>query len=354
MGSTSLERRLEEIPIAVVDLETTGLAAGGDRVVELSVVRIEPNQQPELILDTLINPRRPMAATEIHGIRDSDVSDAPTFEEVAGDFVRALHGAVLASYNVYFDARFLKFELSRVGIDRLPPHLCLMYLRPMLSLGSRCTLDDACRSHGIEHSQAHRAGADALAASHLWPIYLDAARRSGAFTFSDLGRLKAYKFVKSWTDVPYSPPLGSGLGSARALKSRTPCQVADAASAESARSMEPKREGREAIIHEYWDALTAVMADLEVSEEERDYLRSKLDALKLTPHEIRAVHARAFADLLRAYADDQSITDQEDQSISSLHRCLAELGWAPGLRELNGPTPTERRRNLGWFRFLRR
>ena len=68
-----------------MDIETTGLYPGGDRIVELAVVRIEPNEAPRLVLDTLVNPKRRVAATEIHGITDADVADAPPFEEIAGN-----------------------------------------------------------------------------------------------------------------------------------------------------------------------------------------------------------------------------------------------------------------------------
>ena len=95
-------RSIAEMPIAVVDLETTGLHPGGDRIIEVAVVRVESNQQPTLLLDTLVNPRRHVSATEIHGITDADVADAPTFQEVAGNLLAAISGCVFASYNVYF------------------------------------------------------------------------------------------------------------------------------------------------------------------------------------------------------------------------------------------------------------
>ena len=121
-------RRIAELPFAIVDLETTGLYAGGDRIVEIAVVRAEPNQKPALVLDTLVNPRRPVSATEIHGITDAEVADAPTFDELAGNVLHGIAGAVFASYNVYFDARFVQSELKMVGVREFPPHLCLMYM----------------------------------------------------------------------------------------------------------------------------------------------------------------------------------------------------------------------------------
>jgi DNA polymerase-3 subunit epsilon len=76
-GNTGiLTRNISESPIAVFDFETTGLTPGVDRVVEISVARIDPGEEPRLVLDTLVNPMRRMGATEIHGITDADVIDA--------------------------------------------------------------------------------------------------------------------------------------------------------------------------------------------------------------------------------------------------------------------------------------
>lgn len=97
-------------------------------------------RQLAVVLDTLVNPGRPVAATEIHGITDVDVADAPSFADVAPALLDAMKGSVFASYNVYFDAKFLQDELSRVGIRRFPPH-------PVLCTCARCWVwDDGARS----------------------------------------------------------------------------------------------------------------------------------------------------------------------------------------------------------------
>jgi DNA polymerase-3 subunit epsilon len=108
-------RRITESPIAIFDFETTGLTPGVDRIVEASVVRVEPGKKPNLVLDTLVNPMRPVAATEIHGITDEDVKKAPTFSEIAEELVAALSDSAAAAYNVYFDIKFLSYELSQVS-----------------------------------------------------------------------------------------------------------------------------------------------------------------------------------------------------------------------------------------------
>jgi len=100
-----LERPIHETPIAILDFETTGLNPGQDRVVEASVIRCEPGKQPRLALDTLVNPQRPMAATEIHGITDADVANAPVFADIRGEVVASLSGCALASYNVSIRSR---------------------------------------------------------------------------------------------------------------------------------------------------------------------------------------------------------------------------------------------------------
>ena len=85
-----LERRIASTPIAILDFETTGLTPGIDRVVEASVVRIDPGGEPRLVFDTLINPNRRMSATDIHGITEEDVADVPRFEDIAADLLEAV------------------------------------------------------------------------------------------------------------------------------------------------------------------------------------------------------------------------------------------------------------------------
>ncbi|MEM7156365.1 MAG: 3'-5' exonuclease [Myxococcota bacterium] len=98
-----------DVPFCIVDLETTGLSPGLDRIVEISVIRLDPDGSAHVVLDSLVNPQRRMAGTEVHGISDADVESAPTFRHLAPEVLEAMDGAVLVSYNVYFDLRFLKY-----------------------------------------------------------------------------------------------------------------------------------------------------------------------------------------------------------------------------------------------------
>jgi DNA polymerase III subunit epsilon len=213
-------RAIADQPIAVIDFETTGMMPGNDRVVEASVVRVEPGREPELVFDTLINPNRRMDCTSVHGITDHDVIDAPRFEQVVCRFLKAISGCVVAAYNVSFDMRFLNFELNRVCVDHAFPHLCLMYLRPMLGLGRHCKLADACWAHGVPLSNAHAAGPDALAAAGLWSVYREEIANRNIRTFAELAAVKRYKFTGSFRCTPHPGPNGDGPATAR-LKGRS-------------------------------------------------------------------------------------------------------------------------------------
>ena len=322
-----LNKSIPDTPIAIFDLETTGLNAGADRVVEVSLARIDPGKEPKLLLDTLVNPNRKMAATEIHGITEEDVKDAPKFEDVAGEFLHSVCDCVLASYNIYFDIGFLQYELGRVGIHELPPHLCLMYMRPLLSLGNRCCLEKACEEFGFKHPNAHQSSADVLSAAKLWLIYLRAIEHLGLRLFGDLTKLKSYKFLESLARDPFIPPAVAKLPHAARLKSRSEKAVPIALlETPGQKAASPQLDAR----HSYWEALKGVLSDLAVSHEELKYLEKRRKELGLSKEEIRALHAKIFADLITNSVEDRILDNNECRTLHSLYQCLEKLGWAPG------------------------
>jgi DNA polymerase III epsilon subunit-like protein len=83
-----ISRKISEVPIAVIDLETTGLSPYKERIVEVSVVRMDPGCAPRLVFDTLVNPCCPVKCTYIHGISDEDVVNAPKFADITGELIR--------------------------------------------------------------------------------------------------------------------------------------------------------------------------------------------------------------------------------------------------------------------------
>lgn len=308
-------RRIDETPVAVVDFETTGLNAGYDRVVEVAVVRVDPGQEPKVVLDTLVNPLRRVSATEIHGITEADVADAPRFADIAGAVVGSLEGCAVAAYNVYFDIRFLNSELVNSGVDHEPPHFCLMYLRPMLGLGPRCKLEDACRANSVEYASCHTAANDAMASGHLLKKYIQTIADRGITTFGELQRLKSYKFCKSWDQRPLPHPSAFKLGPFDRFKSRSGHTKVD-----------PVRDS----LRSYWEALKLVLSDLEISDDELNSIVDEQRRLGLEVEQIRSLHARAFANAITQFSDDRRIDDREARKLRKLYVCLDRLGWAPG------------------------
>jgi DNA polymerase-3 subunit epsilon len=105
--------------IAFIDVETTGINVSTDRIIEISVLKINPNGVEEW-MSTRINPEMPVPpkSTAIHGITDADLADAPAFREIAKNLATFLEGTDLAGYNaIKFDIPILAEEFLRINMD---------------------------------------------------------------------------------------------------------------------------------------------------------------------------------------------------------------------------------------------
>jgi DNA polymerase-3 subunit epsilon len=106
-------------PLVFFDLETTGINVATDRIVEISYLKVFPNGSEEC-KTYRVNPTVPIPAktTEIHGISDEDIKDAPKFSELAKTIAKVLEGSDIAGYNSNkFDIPLLAEEMLRSGID---------------------------------------------------------------------------------------------------------------------------------------------------------------------------------------------------------------------------------------------
>ncbi|MDR2775795.1 MAG: 3'-5' exonuclease [Tannerella sp.] len=105
-------------PLVFFDLETTGTDVAKDRIVEISYLKIKPDDSEEC-RTRRINPQIPIPeqATAIHGITDDDVKDCPTFKEVAKSLAMQIEGCDMAGYNSNrFDIPMLAEEFLRAGV----------------------------------------------------------------------------------------------------------------------------------------------------------------------------------------------------------------------------------------------
>ncbi len=106
-------------PIAFIDLETTGVDLGNDRIVEIAIVKLLADGSRNT-KRKLINPGKPIPpqSSEIHGITDEMVKDAPQFKDVANEIKQYLDNCDLGGYNSNrFDIPLLMEEFLRSGID---------------------------------------------------------------------------------------------------------------------------------------------------------------------------------------------------------------------------------------------
>ncbi len=106
-------------PLAIFDLETTGVNVGSDRIVEISILRVNLNGSTD-IKTMLINPTIPIPpeVTAIHHITDEDVKDKPSFDEVANELNQFLANCDLAGFNSNkFDIPLLVEEFLRAEVD---------------------------------------------------------------------------------------------------------------------------------------------------------------------------------------------------------------------------------------------
>jgi DNA polymerase III subunit epsilon len=106
-----------ERPLAIFDLEATGLNITKERIVQIAILKINPDGSEEKF-ESLVNPQIHISeeVTKIHGIKNEDVANAPTFKEIAEKIVAFIENADLAGYNSNkFDIPLLAEELLRAG-----------------------------------------------------------------------------------------------------------------------------------------------------------------------------------------------------------------------------------------------
>lgn len=106
-------------PIVFFDLETTGVDTSRDRIVEISMIKVNPDGSEE-VRTRRLNPKMPIPpeSTAVHGITDEDVKDCPTFARIAKSLEEFLQGCDFGGFNSNrFDLPVLVEEFLRAGID---------------------------------------------------------------------------------------------------------------------------------------------------------------------------------------------------------------------------------------------
>lgn len=165
-----------ERPICFVDLETTGVNVGSDRIVEISILKLFPDHQRE-VYTRRVNPEMsiPAGASAIHGIYDKDVANAPTFKELSGEILQILDDADLAGYNSNkFDFPLLVEEFLRCEIDFDVRKKQLVDVQAIFHKMEQRTLAAALKFYCNEELEnAHSAEADIIATAKVLEAQLE-------------------------------------------------------------------------------------------------------------------------------------------------------------------------------------
>src|SRR6187401_3559776 len=106
-------------PLAFIDLETTGVNLATDRIIEIAIVKVLPDGKRS-VKRKLVHPQMPIPkqSSDVHGITDDMIKDAPSFKEVAHELKQMLDGCDIAGYNSNrFDIPMMVEEFLRADVD---------------------------------------------------------------------------------------------------------------------------------------------------------------------------------------------------------------------------------------------
>ncbi|MBN8787918.1 MAG: 3'-5' exonuclease [Terrimonas sp.] len=163
-------------PVAFIDLETTGVNLATDRIVEIAIVKVSTDNT-RVVKRKLINPQMPIpkVASDVHGITDDMVKDAPAFKQVANEIRQFLDNCDLAGYNSNrFDIPLLVEEFLRAGLDFDVTDRHLLDVQKVYHMMEPRTLSAAYKFYCDKSLEnAHSAEADAQATCEILESQLE-------------------------------------------------------------------------------------------------------------------------------------------------------------------------------------
>jgi DNA polymerase III subunit epsilon len=306
----------------------------------------------EDVFTTLINPHRDIGAGYIHGVHASDLTSAPSFEEIAPYLSNLLAGRLLVAHNAWFDLSILARGLIRADLPfpAAMPAVCTMRMCSVL-LGDVRSRELACEYLSIESGPSHNAEADVLSTIEifnrlLWDLN-DSKMTPGAGTFywdGSVGRhlVEAWEFpalvgeaARAWrtpVQAVAAPAVCSRDEASQhrveadtriaRLISRLPAQALDQETAESP---------------EYLALLDRVLLDRLITPGESAEISHALDQWGISVECAQATHRRYLSRLVQAAMRDGVVTDQEE---ADLQRVCTLLGVEPCVLDeiLSNPT----------------
>jgi DNA polymerase III subunit epsilon len=157
---------------AIIDIETTGGSPKTERITEIAIF-IHDGIRVVNEFVSLVNPQKdiPYFITNLTGITNEMVANAPKFYEIARTIVEMTENCIFVAHNAPFDYGFVREEFLSLGFDYERERLCTVRLSRKLIPGKRSySLGNLCSDLGIHLNNRHRAAGDALATVKLFEL----------------------------------------------------------------------------------------------------------------------------------------------------------------------------------------
>lgn len=183
--------------LCIIDIESTGLTIGKDRIVQLAIIKITPDLMKQK-KSWLINPEIPISeeAFNIHKIKDEDVKDAPKFRDIAHQIASFIGNSDLAGYNSNrYDIPMLMEEFYKAGVEFSLENRYLIDVQHIFNLMEPRNLAAAYAFYcGKKLENAHNAESDVEATYEIF-----------------LAQIEKYKNTEIEIDNQKFKPIGTSL-----------------------------------------------------------------------------------------------------------------------------------------------
>lgn len=183
----------------VLDIETTGLSRYYHKITEIAAIKIDGAYVTGRF-ETLVNPQRPIPhfITNLTGISDEMVRDAPPIEEALPKFIKFLDRDVIVAHNAWFDRGFIQENAQRLGqqLDNSSICTCRLARRLLPDAGSK-SLGNLCARLNIQNEASHRAMGDAGATAKMFLMFKDILEKAGIKGHDDIIRFQSITKAKA-------------------------------------------------------------------------------------------------------------------------------------------------------------
>ncbi|MCD1267777.1 hypothetical protein B5M43_002795 [Microbacterium sp. MEC084] len=308
------------MPYAVIDLETTGFSpVRGDRIIEVGVVLLDESGRIEDEWATLVDPRRDVGPTHVHGIRASDLVGAPTFGDIAGALIDLLSGRTLVAHNQAFDLRFLQAELAAHGHELHGSYAALCTMLWSKRVFGAAKLADICALLEIEHRNAHSALEDARAAAAVLASLIGTAGHTAEWRSHVVGAGFPLVVRGELAEMRIATRVATSESTAEVA---APSALFDTADRPLWERVTIAGEAHDPGASVYLELLADVLSDGLISAAEYWQLGAIAEVAQLPSHRLPDLHRSYLEAALAEAAADGAVTDSERRELTQIATVL--------------------------------